>query len=338
MVDGIKKEGDIIIDLSDRLKGIKLVERRSENITKTIHEAKRSFWTIKYDPESRDYSSIGHPAIVFGSKGWKKGQFDSPRNVAVDRDNNITICDFGNRRIQMFDKEGRFLRSERFEGEEGGEDERIAAASVDINDNIVMFGHESHQIIIFNPIFRQIIRRFGREGSRNGHFNSPQSLCVDHLNRIIVCDTYNHRIQIFDHQGNHLLSFGSEGSEDGHFDLPCGVTVNHLNNIIVCDALNHRIQMFDEKGNHLLSFGSEGSEDGQFDQPQRVAVDHHNNILISDSGNNRIQVFDPQGKWISSFGSYGWGEGRFNRPKGITVDHLNRIIVTELNNNRVQIF
>jgi len=338
-MDEIKKQGPIMIDLSDCLEGIKLVDRRAKGIIKAILENVRTLYPLRFNSESRCYVAFWRPKLMFGSFGSEEGQFNLPRNVTIDRENNIIVCDTDNRRIQMFDEEGRFLRSERFEGVKKGEDESIIAASVDLDGNIVMFGVDSHQIIIFDPISRQIIRRFGgKRGSEDGQFNWPQSLCVDHLNRIIVCDTFNHRIQIFDHKGKHLLSFGSEGPEDGQFKQPHGFTVDHLNKIIVCDSNNHRIQMFDEEGNHLLSFGSEGSEDGQFYQPTRVAVDHHNSILISEWGNNRIQVFDPQGKWIHSFGSFGEGNGQFNRPQGITVDHLNRIITTDVDNRRVQIF
>jgi len=335
-MDGIKKEG-FTLNLFGALRGIRLIDKRSEDITRAFEEAKRSLAASKIRSGSRDYNSIEKPKIVFGSDGKDDGQFNEPRNVAVDRDNNIIVCDVENRRIQMFDEDGHFIESERFLVTRNGVG-RMNAASVDLDDNIVLFGWDYHQIIVYSPSSGKMIKRFGKKGSRDGGFGGPQSLCVDHLSRIIVCDTTNHRIQIFDPQGNHLLSFGSKGSEDGQFDEPQGVTVNHLNNIIVCERFNHRIQMFDEKGNHLLSFGSKGSENGQFDRPQRVAVDCHNNILVSDWGNNRIQVFDPQGKWISSFGSYGREKGQFDGPQGITVDHLSRIIVTDVNNSRVQIF
>jgi len=323
MVD--EEKDSINTDLSDRLKGIRLIEKQSED-----SERKLRLTQLK--------GMSGRPTIVFGSEGSEEGQFSAPKNVVVDRDNNIIVCDTDNRRIQIFNEYGQFLQSEKFKGVKEGRNERIIAASIDVDGNIVMFGFDSHQIIIFDPISRGIIRRFGDWGSEDGQFNKPESIRVDYLNRIIVCDTANDRIQMFDHQGNHLLSFGSKGSEDGQFNTPFGVTIDRLNFIIVCDTLNHRIQVFDEKGIHLLSFGSKGSGNGQLNRPTRVAVDHHNNIIVSDWGNNRIQVFGPQGKWISSFGFAGKAKGQFWGPQGITVDHSNRIIVSDWGNHRVQIF
>ena len=38
------------------------------------------------------------------------GQFNTPHNIAVDRQNRVYVADRGNRRIQVFDAEGNFLR------------------------------------------------------------------------------------------------------------------------------------------------------------------------------------------------------------------------------------
>ncbi len=327
--------------LLDHIKTIKLVEIISEDLVQAFMKTKRLLMNTRNIKTSakRNYDLIQTPSLVFGSRGSNCGQYDRPKNVFVDHNNVLFVCDSENRRIQMLNENDQSFKELIINSRKKGERECIIAASVDFNNNIVMFGFDSHQIIIFDPVSNQIVRQFGGgKGQRNGEFDDPQSLCVDLSNRIIVCDSNNHRIQMFGHQGDHLLSFGSKGSKDGQFNKHSGVTVNHLNDIIVCDSNNHRIQMFDEDGNHLKSFGSKGSANGQFYWPQRVAVDHHNNILVSDWGNNRIQVFDPQGKWISSFGSGEQEKGQFDGPQGIAVDHLNRIIVTESKSSRVQIF
>jgi DNA-binding beta-propeller fold protein YncE len=46
----------------------------------------------------------------WGEPGDKPGQFNVPHSIAVDAQNNIYIADRGNRRIQVFDNEGKFLR------------------------------------------------------------------------------------------------------------------------------------------------------------------------------------------------------------------------------------
>jgi len=181
---------------------------------------------------------------------------------------------------------------------------------------------------------------FGSRGSNSGEFERPNSVTVDHRNNnIIVCDSNNNRIQVFDDHGVHLFSFGSRGSSAGRFEGPQAVAVDHYNNhIIVCDTRNNRIQVFDERGNHINSFGSAGQSFGQFSGPRGLAIDQNNNIIVSDSTNHRIQVFDSTGRWIKSFGSFGSTSGKLNRPLGLAVDHHNNIIVCDSLNHRIQVF
>jgi streptogramin lyase len=46
----------------------------------------------------------------WGEKGTKAGEFDTPHSIAADARGNIYVADRGNRRIQVFDPEGKFLR------------------------------------------------------------------------------------------------------------------------------------------------------------------------------------------------------------------------------------
>jgi hypothetical protein len=46
----------------------------------------------------------------WGEPGDKPGQFNTPHSIAVDAKGNIYVADRGNRRIQVFDGEGRFQR------------------------------------------------------------------------------------------------------------------------------------------------------------------------------------------------------------------------------------
>jgi DNA-binding beta-propeller fold protein YncE len=46
----------------------------------------------------------------WGEPGDQPGQFNTPHSIAVDAQNNIYVADRGNRRIQVFDGDGKFLR------------------------------------------------------------------------------------------------------------------------------------------------------------------------------------------------------------------------------------
>jgi DNA-binding beta-propeller fold protein YncE len=46
----------------------------------------------------------------WGEPGDKPGQFNTPHSIAVDAQGNVYVADRGNRRIQVFDGDGKFLR------------------------------------------------------------------------------------------------------------------------------------------------------------------------------------------------------------------------------------
>ena len=46
----------------------------------------------------------------WGEPGDKPGQLNTPHSIAVDAQNNVYVADRGNRRIQVFDSDGKFLR------------------------------------------------------------------------------------------------------------------------------------------------------------------------------------------------------------------------------------
>jgi DNA-binding beta-propeller fold protein YncE len=46
----------------------------------------------------------------WGEPGDKPGQFNTPHSIAVDANGNVYVADRGNRRIQVFDGAGKFLR------------------------------------------------------------------------------------------------------------------------------------------------------------------------------------------------------------------------------------
>jgi sugar lactone lactonase YvrE len=56
------------------------------------------------------YDRNGDWVKSWGERGTRPGQFNLPHAIVVDRNDNIYVGDRSNRRIQVFDTEGRFLR------------------------------------------------------------------------------------------------------------------------------------------------------------------------------------------------------------------------------------
>jgi hypothetical protein len=56
------------------------------------------------------YDKNGDWAKSWGTRGTAPGQFNLPHAIVIDRNNNIYVGDRSNRRVQVFDTDGKFLR------------------------------------------------------------------------------------------------------------------------------------------------------------------------------------------------------------------------------------
>ena len=57
-------------------------------------------------------------------------------------------------------------------------------------------------------------RKFGQLGPAKGQFNSPHGFCLGVEQDIVVADTNNHRIQIFEKSGDFKAQFGIPGNNN----------------------------------------------------------------------------------------------------------------------------
>ncbi|XP_013420834.1 RING finger protein nhl-1 [Lingula anatina] len=185
----------------------------------------------------------------------------------------------------------------------------------------------------------EMLLKIGQRGTDANRFTWPRGVAIfpDNEN-IVVADSSNHRLQIFDKRGRFLKTFGSYGQGEGEFDSLAGVCVNSMRQIIVSDRYNHRIQILDRNGHFVKEFGEEGDGDGQLSYPWGVACDDMGFIYVCDKENHRIQVFQLDGTFVRKFGSLGSENGQFENPYYITVSPDNKVIVSDSSNHRVQVF
>ena len=157
--------------------------------------------------------------------------------------------------------------------------------------------------------FRPVLS-FGKEGSSVGMFKFPWGVAVNARDETAVTDHHNHRVQIFNSDGNYLRSFGREGNKAGEFNNPSGIAFHNNGNIFVADNGNHRIQVFNGEGEYVGGFGGHGSLDSQLTFPFGLSVDSDGNIIVADAGNKLIKIFSPDGKFLMKIG----GQGSFACP------------------------
>ena len=101
----------------------------------------------------------------------------------------------------------------------------------------------------------------------------------------MVSEFDNHRLQIFEPQGN-FVRMVSAGQVKG----PCHLFVDSDDSILVVDDGNGRIQVFNQNGHHIKSIGT-----GQLVNPRGVCMDREGRIIVSEApvlgGVHRISIF-----------------------------------------------
>jgi len=189
------------------------------------------------------------------------------------------------------------------------------------------------------------ILSWGSQGAAPGQFTDPRGLAVDSEGRVYVADGNNHRIQVFDSNGQFVTQWGSQGAGPGQFQEPWGVAVDQDGNVYVADTWNHRLQKFDSEGSFLLQWGTFGNTQGAtvgqenvFYGPRDIAIDAAGNLYVTDTGNKRVVKFSPEAEFLGQWGGFGLQSGQFHEPVGIDIDADGNIYVADTWNRRVQKF
>jgi uncharacterized protein (TIGR03663 family) len=168
-----------------------------------------------------------------------------------------------------------------------------------------------------------------------GTFKEPWGIALDDAGNLYVADTWNHRIQKFDPDGNYLLSFGSGGlSENDPYYMwgPRAIAVRSDGSIYVTDTGNRRVAVFSSTGQFLFNFEQAG--DASLDEPVGMAV-HEDHVYIADTWNRRIVTFTPKGKYQTSWPVYAWSGASLDNKPYLAVDDSGSIYISDPEGFRV---
>ena len=146
---------------------------------------------------------------------------------------------------------------------------------------------------------------FGKVGSGEGMFKFPHGVAASDGDQIVVADSNNHRVQVFDSNGTFLRSFGRKGKNAGEFNFAVGLAIDKDSNIFVADSYNHRVQIFSREGRHLDSFCGKGRLDSQLDHPWGLSLDSTGNVIVADARDKLIKIFTPDGRFVMKIGEQG---------------------------------
>lgn len=157
----------------------------------------------------------------WGGFGSDIGQLNSPLGISVSEQGTIGVCDSRNDRIQFFEIDGTFLM-------EYHDHVHYPVSIAFIHTNNVVIA-EQDNIQVRNSI-GQILYLVGSSGVAPGMLSSPMGLSTTTKGNIFVCDTKNHRVQVFSKYGRLRCTLG-----EGKLKFPFAISVLSTGEIYVLD-------------------------------------------------------------------------------------------------------
>jgi DNA-binding beta-propeller fold protein YncE/predicted membrane-bound mannosyltransferase len=289
---------------------------------------------------------------IFGPERYAPLGLSAPRAIAIGLDDDLYVADSRNHRILHLAEDGSLLHewgsfADVFSGDAPiGTFNEPWGVAVGPDGSVYVTDTWNHRIQKFAEDGKPI-KTWGQYGQPTidipesaSSLWGPRGIAVDGRGRVLVADTGNKRIVIFDKDGNYITEFGTSGFEPGQFDEPVAVTVAPSGNVYVTDTWNQRVQAFvaSETGDFYiptLQWDVSGWFGQSLENKPFIAVGEDEHVFITDPEGYRVIEFTSAGEFVRTWGAFGSGPEEIGLASGIAVDSEGFIWVTDAGNNRI---
>ncbi|XP_022780060.1 tripartite motif-containing protein 3-like [Stylophora pistillata] len=250
----------------------------------------------------------------FGSRGKGPGQFNDPYDIAISgATGTIAVSDYKNKRIQLFDSDGHYLRQIRL---------RASCTSLDFTKSghiIAVTPGDVHKISLFSEK-GQFVKYIDSE-----HLKFPFHVSINDDDDITVCDQESNEVVVISPDGTELITRIAASEHDQ--SIMCAIYHEQTACFFVSDSKADLVNVFDEDGNFLNEIGG-----GRLLHPVGLAIDKFNNLIVCDTGNQRLKVFTIRGDFLSQTEQY------FHTPHFVAVSDEGDVLATDYEKNCVFLF
>jgi streptogramin lyase len=268
-------------------------------------------WTYKeataVDVDSKDRVYVFNrgttPVIVFDSKGdvvdtWGNGIFKNPHGITVGPDDQIFCVDNGDNTVRKFTSDGKLLMTIGTSGKEapkmsGKPFAKPTRVGVDKRNGefYVADGYSNAVVHKYSPDGKLLLT-WGESGTNPNQFNIVHDVVVDDNGWVYIADRENHRIQVFDSNGNFETQWVNMSrsacitlnSVTGEQLIYVGEYFSGIGSNDTGTDLGPRVSVLNLKGEILARVGREsyGEQKGRFFSPHGIAVDSKGDIYVAE--------------------------------------------------------
>jgi tripartite motif-containing protein 71 len=262
-----------------------------------------------FDPNS---PTAATPVLTFGSLGTGDGQFNTPRDAAVDAAHNIYVVDAANSRLQAFDMHGNHLWTAWGPGKLAGDLNTPIGITYDqVNNQLIVADTGHSEVKGYSPSNGAFLWK-----SPTGLLLQPRDAkrgpdgdvwVADYEHQVVRAFKVNPTTGVWNTAWDVQLGDGAKGGHgNGQLNFPYNVSFSpDGKTAYVADTGNERIARWDISGSTpvwLTQFGIKcnstpsGCPDNQFLALRRVTVDPSTgNVWAADFWGSGIHEFFPSG-------------------------------------------
>lgn len=242
-----------------------------------------------------------HPMVIFDRTGeflgsWGEGVFPHAHGLEITADDILYCTDDGDHTVRKCTVDGEVLLELGAAGQpapfmSGLPFHRCTqTAVVPSGDIFVSDGYGNNRVHRFSPD-GTLLASFGRSGVAEGEFNFPHSIAYGPDGLLRVVDRENHRIQLFDLDGNYAGEWRNLHRPASICWLPGEPVTWLVGEIGPVFAFNRgapnlgpRLSVLANDGTLITRIGTEpaaGTEPGQFLSPHGLTVDSSGDIYVA---------------------------------------------------------
>lgn len=236
------------------------------------------------------------PQPFFGKEGVGAGYFKDARSIAVDAEGRIYIGEYTGGRIQVFDREGKFIT-------QWTADAKMPLRGMTADRRGTVYVVQKGEI---NKYEGPTGKFLGTVGAGGGRYDDVWATPDGGL----VAFTRQSRDDVVKIDSSGQIKQTIQAAVSGQTDrseLSIRVAADGTGTVYALGEFNDAVFKFSPDGRFQTRFGGDGDEPGLFRAPGAIAVDNQGRVYVADF--KGVQVFDQNGRYIKVIGVKGAASG-----------------------------
>lgn len=272
-----------------------------------------------------------YPLEVKDLLGAYSGRFSKINDMAFDRKGNAYLLDGANRKLVILDE----TFSVKAVSAEFPPSVNLTSAAVhrDCLFTLDSYAQKLHVAMLGDTtlpsLFKDVSAEtgFGGRGTTNGYFLDATRMVTLKTGEVLVLDSENPSIHVYDADGSFLCSTGKKGKGKARMTAPAAMALDEEENLYVLDKGAMKVLVYKNlQFDYEFEVGAVNANDF-VDMAYNCRTKH---LLLLDLVKKEVRCFSRDGKAVGTLcGKSGADEERLDEPRRIFTDYRGLVYVTE---------